>query len=218
MKLLITCLIVLIFQPGFGQEDSVLQSKIAELKAMFHNYSYSPMEFKDTSLEVIRQISTIKSSTHFPDRSIYLQKRAEQLRTDLGVDFTGNYVENFNVDPLEDIEDNIAYQRRVQTGLRWDVLDGGYFENKVMAQMMEDRILREKLSNDVAKESQYFLARFDQTVYSFNNIKMRLLGLRLIGLRKQFKLIRDLVILKKLRREQLIQVEIKLHIFRKCIT
>ncbi len=210
MKLLITCLIVLIFQTGFGQEDSVLQSKITELKAMFHNYSYSPMEFKDTSLEVIRQISTIKSSSHFPDRSIYLQKRAEQLRKDLGVDFSGNYVENFNVDPVEDIEDNVGYQRRVQAGLRWDVLDGGYFENKVMAQMMEDRILREKLSNDVAKESQYFLARFDQTVYSFNNAKLRLLGLRLIGLRKQFKLIRDLVILKKLRKEQLIQVEIRL--------
>lgn len=205
-------LVIFMFCCGtvFTQQDSLLLSKIEELKILFEEYDYSPMEFKDTSLVLIRDISNVEDLNQFPDRSVYLQKRAEQLRKDLGLNAIGNYIENFNADPTDGLENNIGYQRRVQVGVQWDVLDGGYFENKVRAQMIEDRILREKLSNDISKESQYYVARFDQTVFAFNRMKLNLLKIRLVELEKQHTLVRDLVFLKKLKKEQLIKVEIRL--------
>lgn len=194
----------------FGQEDTILRSKIDVLKHLFTEYDYDPIVFNDTSLVVIRKISHLEDLSHFPDRSVYLQKRAEQLKKDIGLDAAGSYIENFNLDPIQDLENNINYQRRVQAGLEWEMLNNGYFENKVRAQMLEDRILREQLGSDLTKESQYYLKRFDQTVFAFNDLKLRILNVRFRELSKQHGLVRDLVLLKKLKKEQLIKVEIRL--------
>ncbi len=194
----------------FSQQDSLLLTKIEELKVLFEDYDYDPIEFEDTSLVVIRDISKLEDLTQFPDRSVYLQKRAEQLRKDIGLNAVGNYIENLNADPSDGLENNIGYQRRVQAGIQWEILDAGYLENKVRAQMIEDRILREKLSNDITKEGQFYVKRFDQTVFTFNRMKLDLLEKRLVELDKQHGLIRDLVFLKKLKKEQLIKVEIRL--------
>ena len=196
---------------SFAQEkDSVLLEKIQELTALFEEFSYQPLTFDDTSLRVIRAISQIEKIENFPDRSVYLDKRAEQLENDLGVDIVGGYIENFNLDPIEDLQQNINYQRRLQVGMEWDLLSGGYFENKVRAQMVRDRIQREKLSNDVTREGQFYLQRFDQTIQAFNELKMEVLRNRLASLEKQHRLIRDLVLLKKLKKEHLIEVELRL--------
>lgn len=210
MKQILVILILSVQVAAFGQSDSLLRAKISILKSLFEDYDYVPFDFQDTSLYLIRQISKLEDIASFPNRSVYLEKRAEQLRKDIGLEFTGNYLENFNLDPVEDLEENISYQRRVQAGLRWDLLAGGYFENKVQAQMIEDRMLREQLSNDINRESQYYLKRFDQTVYAFNALKLDLLNYRRSQLKMQHGLIRDLVYLKKLQKDKLIEVEIRL--------
>ena len=71
--------------------------------------------------------------------------------------------------------------------------------------MLRDRVEREKLSNDVTREGQYYLHRFDQTVYTFNLLKIEVLNNRFEALQKQHKLIRDLVLLRKLKKEHLIR-------------
>lgn len=195
---------------SFAQEDSLLRTKIEMLKRYFTEFNYQPYQFSDTSLSLIRDISKIEDLGLFPDRSLYLEKRAEQLRNDLGLEFQGSYLENFNLDPVQDLEENISYQRRVQMGMRWDLLSDGYLQHRMQAQMLEDRIIREKLSNDIAKESQYYLKRFDQTIFAFNSVKLRMLQKRKVELEKQHGLIRDLVYLKKLKKEQLIRIEIRL--------
>lgn len=195
---------------SFGQQDSLLKTKLDALTSLFERYEYNLIAFEDTSLDVIRGVSQIEDLTHFPDRSVYLQKRAEQLRKDIGLDAVGSYIDNVNVDPVDDLEENISYQRRVQVGMQWELLNNGYLENKVRAQMLEDRILREKLSNDIAKESQFYLKRFDQTIFTFNELKLDLLEYRQGQLQMQHGLIRDLVYLKKLKKEHLIKVEIRL--------
>ncbi len=183
---------------SFGQEDSLLRIKIETLKGYFTDFNYRPFEFSDTALTLIRDISKLEDLGLFPDRSIYLEKRAEQLRNDLGLDFVGSYLENFNLDPVQDLEENISYQRRVQMGMRWDLFSDGLLEHRMQAQMLENRLIREKLSNDIAKESQYYLKRFDQTIFAFNAVKLKMLEKRKIELEKQHGLIRDLVYLKKL--------------------
>lgn len=211
MKRILLIIAVCAFLPGYAQQkDSVLTEKIAELTALFGDFSYQPLTFEDTSLYVIRGISKIEKLENFPDRSTYLDNRAQQLEQDLGVDVVGGYVQNFNLDPIEDLQQNINYQRRLQVGVEWDILDNGYFDNQVQAQMLRDRIEREKLSNDVTREGQYYLHRFDQSVYTFNLLKMDVLNNRLEALRNQHKLIRDLVLLRKLKKEHLIEVELRI--------
>lgn len=210
MKGTLFIIFLLIGFASHAQEDELLRSKIEELTGLFRDFDYDPIAFQDTSLDVIREISKLEDVSYFPDRSIYLQKRAEQLEKDLGVEAVVNYIENFNAISPPDLGQDFGYTRRVQMGMQWEMLDGGYFENQVRAQMLEDRILREKFSNDIAKESQYYLERFDQTVYTFNRLKLDLLKVRLVELRKQHRLIRDLVFLKKLKKEHLIRVEIRL--------
>lgn len=211
MKKNLLILAVFGFLTGFAQnKDSVLTDKLEELTALFGDFSYQTLSFEDTSLYVIRGISEIEKLDNFPDRSTYLEKRAEQLEKDLGIDLVGGYIQNFNLDPVEDLQQNINYQRRLQVGVEWDVLDNGYFDNKIQGQMLRDRVEREKLSNDVTREGQYYLHRFDQTVYTFNLLKIEVLNNRFEALQKQHKLIRDLVLLRKLKKEHLIEVELRI--------
>lgn len=206
-------LLILFIFACFGakaQTDSILRIKVSELETLFGNYAYNPLRFEDTSLAVIQSISKVSDLTYFPDRSVYLEKRAQQLENDKGVDFVGNYLENFNLDPVEDLEENISYRRRVQFGVQWDILDGGYFENQIRAQMLQDQMARERLSNNIARESQYYLKRFDQTVFVFNQLKLNLLYIRKSQLEKQHDLIKELVFLRKLKKEQLIKSEVRL--------
>lgn len=210
MKGIFLLLFLFCLGTSHAQTDTLLLSKIEELKLLFSDYNYDPIEFKDTSLGVIRDISMLEDVSNFPDRSVYLEKRAEQLRKDIGLNAVGNYIENLSADPSEGLENNIGYKRRVQAGVQWDVLNAGYLENKVRAQMVEDQILRERLSSDIAQESQFYVKRFDQTVFTFNQLKLNLLEKRRAELKKQHSLVRDLVFLKKLKKEQLIKVEIRL--------
>lgn len=202
----------------FSQNDLVLSEKIKELKMLFYDFGYQSFNFEDTSLFVIQEIAAIDDATNFPNRSIYLEKRAEQLKKDWGIDLYGGYVENFNLDPVADIEQNINYRRRVQMGVQWELIEGGLLENKLRSKIIQDRITREKLSNALEHENQLYLKRFDQTIYTFNALKLTLLEQRFEKLIKQHKIIRDLVYLKKQKKEDLIKVEIQLAEIESLIT
>lgn len=211
MNKIILIILTLLFSYNSNcQNDSILSLKIDELKGLFEQFNYTPISFNDTSLAVIKTISKKQSLKNYPSQSTYLEKRAEQLRKDLGLNLTGNYVENFNVDPVQDLEDNIGYRRRAQIGVEWELINNGYLENQVRARMMDDRIEREKLQNNIAIESQYYLQRFDETITVFNKLKIKLLHNRLQKLKNQHQIVRDLVLLKKIKKEQLLEVEIRL--------
>jgi len=210
MKKILCILFFIVGFTTYAQIDSILFSKVNLLQDLFDSNHYQPIAFKDSSISVIKEISLLENSEDYPDRTVYLEKRLELLENDLGISFAGIYTDNFNLDPVEDLEENISFQRRIQVGAQWDVLRNGYFENKARARMLQDRIIRERLGNDISKEGQYYLERFDQTVFTFNQLKIKLLKDRSKALKQQYELIRELVFLKKLNKEQLIKIEIRL--------
>lgn len=210
MRLTILVILLSLNTDSFGQVDSALVNRINVLRELFENTKYEQLEFKDTSLALLRKISKEKKGNQYPSRSNYLNSRAEQLNKDIGLDFAGSFIENFNLDPVQDIEENISYRRRVQVGMQWDVLDGGLLENKVRAQMMRDQAHRVELLNTFDRENHDYLERFDLTIFVFNYFKIKLLEKRANVLRKEQSILRELVYLKRIPKEELIKIDIKL--------
>jgi hypothetical protein len=192
-----------------SQSDSLFDVKIKELQLLFASTSYRPLEFSDTNLSVLRTVSNLESNDASIYQSNYLEKKKELMDKDLGLQLTGSYLENFNPD-VADLNDNLVYSRKFQAGVDWQVLKNGYFDNKVDVKLLEDRIQREKLKNEASNQSAYYLERFDKTIFVFNKIKIQLLNQRENALIKQYDLIKELVLLKKLPKEDLIKIETRL--------
>ncbi len=193
-----------------SQNDSLYSIMAFELKKLIFESPYQAKNFTDTSLAYLNEISKKNTTSNNIDRSVYLEKRAEQLKKDIGVDFTSGYQQNINLDPSSDLEENISYSGRVQLGVEWDLLNNGLLENRVRSQMISDRVNREKLQYNIAVNGEQYIYRFDQTLILFNQFKLELLNQRLIQIKKQYKIIQDLVLLRKSSKEELIKVEMEL--------
>ena len=205
-------LILFSFLSGSGllcQQDQLFYDKVDALLKLFDESNYTPVTFDDTSLAVIDRISKSRRPNNYSDRSLYLDKQQELLRRDPGLSAFGTYLENANP-TIGDLEENLNYTRRFQAGVEWQVFKGGFFENRVKARILEDRLLRERLQNDAQRESGHYLQRFDETIYLFNKVKVNLLNQRKGQLQKQYALIRELVLLKKLKKEEMINMETRL--------
>jgi hypothetical protein len=194
----------------FAQNDSLAVKRINDIRNLFLDYDYQEFFKPDTSFDLLKSISNFHQQNDVIDRSVYLEKRAEQLRRDLGLVVVANYQENFNVNPINDIEENISYVRRAQVGVQWDIADGGLLENRARAKMTSDRVAREKLRYEIAKEEQFFLKRFDVTVLTFNQLRIEMLQKNFEELKTQYAITQDLVFLNKANKERLLKIEIEL--------
>jgi len=192
-----------------AQSDSLFSLKINELLELFNTASYLPVKFVDTNMVVLRTIANSKSNNANIYKSNYLEKQKELTEKDYGLFASGSYQENINP-TVADLNDNLIYNRKFSVGINWRILKDGYFDNQISAKLLEDRIEREKLKNEQSNQSAYYLARFDQTIYVFNKLKIELLNQREKSLNKQYKLINELVLLKKLPKEDLIRIETRL--------
>lgn len=192
-----------------AQNDTLFFEKVRLLQELFDESSYKPIGFADTSLFVIDRISKLERGGNNYTKSEYLEKQLELLERDYGVAMTGSYLENINP-TIGDLEDNIFYERKFNLGVQWNVLKNGFFENKVKARIQEDKILREQLNQQAATESYNFLQRFDRTIYTFNVVKIKLLYERKSQLERQYKIVEELVLMKRLRKEDLIRMDTRL--------
>ncbi|MGV6861908.1 MAG: hypothetical protein ACWA41_09055 [Putridiphycobacter sp.] len=199
---------ILAFQAN-AQTDSLFSLKIKELIQLFNAASYTPIQFSDTNIYVLRAISNDKSDKGNTYKSNYLEKQKELAEKDLGLTATGSYQENLNP-TVADLNDNLVYNRKFLVGINWNILKNGYFNNQVEAKILEDRIQREILKNEQSNQSAYYLARFDQTIFTFNKLKIELLNERENALNKQHALIKELVLLKRLPKADLIRIESRL--------
>jgi len=194
---------------AYAQSDTTFFAGVRELQKVFDESNYKPIAFNDTSLAVLENISKRKRNTQTIDRSLYLQKQKELLERDYSLAITGGYLENINP-TIGDLEDNIIYNRRFVTGVEWKILDNGYLENRVKARILEDKIQRTQLIHDAEQESFHYLERFDYTIFIFNKVKIQLLDKRKIQLEKQYDVIHKLVLLKKLKKEEIINLQTRL--------
>ena len=110
-------------------------------------------------------------------------------KKDVGLKFTLNYQENFN-SPVADPENIIVFKRRAVTGLEWDILKNGFYENKTKNKILklEYEVLEKKQA--VASVNAIQTKQTEQILRHFNKKKIEILDSR-----------------KKLNNEQTITVE-----------
>ena len=193
----------------YAQKDTTFYERVGLLQDLFNNTVYDPVEFQDTSTNIIHSISTLKRTKTIASRAEYLEKRLEYTQKDYGLSITGGYLENFNPE-IGTIDDNLVFNRRFNAGVEWQILDNGFFENKAQARILEDQIIRDQLKGQLTEESFHYLLRFDQTIYTFNKVKIELLEARKASLQEQYTVIEELVLLKKLPKEDLIKIDSRL--------
>jgi len=191
-----------------SKPDSLVSLQVSDLLKLFSEANYKPIQFSDTNLYVLRHIT--RNDTAVEDyKSNYLEKKKELLEKDYGLNFTGSYLENFNSD-IADLNDNLVYNRKFQAGINWQILKNGYFDNQVKIKLLNANIEREKIKNEGHKQAKYYLRQFDETIFIFNKLKLELLESREVSLLKQYELIKNLVLIKKLPKQDLIRIETRL--------
>lgn len=209
MRGVISFLLIVNLSISNAQGDTSFYQYVKELETIFDQTNYTPVEFRDTSLHVIKAISTRQRNGTVVNRSTYLEKQKELAERDYGVEVTGNYLENINP-TIGDLEDNLIYSRKFTAGVEWNILDNGYLESRVEARILEDKIIRNQMITSANTENFNFLERFDYTIFLFNEVKINLLYKRKEQLQKQYDVINNLVLLKKLKKEELINLDTRL--------
>lgn len=194
---------------SYAQSDTTFFQGVRALQDVFEKANYSPIQFSDTSLQIIDQIAHRRNSSQHIDRSVYLEKQKELIERDYGVAVTGSYLENINP-TIGDLEDNLFYSRKFSAGVEWNLLNDGFFENRVQSRILEDKIQRSQLMNDATDESFHYLERFDYTIFVFNKVKIDLLNDRKVQLEKQYDIVAELVYLKMLKKEEIINLQTRL--------
>jgi hypothetical protein len=94
-----------------------------------------------------------------------------------GIDWNTNYL--INTAPGMDVADNIIYRSRVQTEVKWNVLNNGYLENKFKSQIKENEALIYQIHNSQSAHKRKLLPVWHAIIYHFNLEKITLLYTRL---------------------------------------
>ncbi len=140
--------------------------------------------------EPFKIISDSNSQQHQKEQLLRLNKLQQAInKKDVGLKYTLNYQENFN-SPVADPVEIVVFKRRAVTGIDWDILKGGIFDNRT-----KNKIL--KLEYEALEKKQYttsllaFQAKnTEQLIRHFNAKKIDILDSR-----------------KKLNNEQTVTVE-----------
>ena len=207
-----TQLLCLLFFHSFAQtgfnKDSLITSKIAELAVFWNKYndlSNSRLEFENYA--VIPELYSIKGtdSISLADYQNKLNDaKIHALKQDLGLEGTANYLENFN--PGFNSDDILAYNRRLQVGLDWNVLSDGLVSNRYKEQILKNENIINTLKPKTKLNGNDFITVSHKIIYSFNIQKIKLLKERKQIINDKISIANELYLLKHLPRLDLLQI------------
>ncbi len=110
------------------------------------------------------------------DDSIYKLKSSIYKR-DLGLDFNSNIVNNQQID-IVNLDDNLPFKSRIQSGIEWNLLKNGLFQNKREAKkILIEQKINNQLSNNFLDKNTY-LESYNNIIKLFNEKKIILLNSR----------------------------------------
>ncbi len=109
--------------------------------------------------------------------SIYSLKSSIYKR-DIGLDFNSSLVNNQQID-IVNLDDNLPFKSRIQSGIEWNLLKNGLLQNRKEAKktLIEQKINHQLNNNYSDKNS--FLESYNKIIQLFNEEKILLLNNRL---------------------------------------
>jgi hypothetical protein len=195
------------------EKESLISNHLKKLQAIFDSVIQNSnlQELKNSSdSSLINYLSNLRviQNQNFDYQAYYLAKE-NLLKRDLSLNLTLDGIQNFNANQF-DLEDNILYQRRYQAGIEWDILSGGYFDNK-------NEIEKNRLEQSVEEElNKYKNTRRDipikmnNCINWFNFQKIEFLNKRAEILQKQSELIDKLYFSKKISKDFVLKNQTRL--------
>lgn len=102
-------------------------------------------------------------------REIALQQEA--LKNDWGIGLNMGVLNNFEQSLLD--SEGRFFRRRYSSGLRWDVLGGGYLDHQIQAKAMNYRIQQIELEQKRREQEKSARVVYQQILYAFNKAKIR---------------------------------------------
>ncbi|MCX6296512.1 MAG: hypothetical protein NTX97_10675 [Bacteroidetes bacterium] len=206
---LMLCLLVFhsFSQIGFNK-DSLITSKIANLTTFWNKYndlSNSRPDFENYA--IIPELYSIKASDSLSIAD-YQNKvndaKIHALKQNLGLEGTANYLENFNTGFNAD--DILAYNRRLQAGLDWNILSDGLVNNRYKEQILKNENIINSLKPITKLNGNDFITVSHKIIYSFNIQKIKLLQKRQQIIDDKISIANELYLLKHLPRLDLLQI------------
>lgn len=145
-----------------------------------HYDGYAVNHIDGDKTEAVILFQTKDSAADFNKKNLlYDLKMAEAdvVAKDWGIDWNTNYL--INTAPGMDVADNIIYRSRVQSDLRWNILNNGYLANKTRGEIKQNEALIALIEqNKLSKKSMLF-DTWHQIIYQFNLHKLIILNQRL---------------------------------------
>ena len=190
-SILCICILALSYLPTHAQQEdtAIVSQTIQQLNNFWNRFNYPAPVFDDTSgftqlNSLFSYHPTITQNNRVLNDQILLNElKAGQYKKDWGLELNAGYSENFNPNFSDD--DNLIYNRRIQSGVSWDILNSGFVENRKLskAALLQNMLMEQTLS--VSGGQEVFTARWNRIIFAFNKEKVRLLDLRLQLLRAQ---------------------------------
>jgi hypothetical protein len=145
-----------------------------------HYVGYNVNHIDGDKKEAIKLFESKDSAVDFDTKSLlYDLKMAEAdvIAKDWGLNWSANYL--YNTAPGMDLADNIIFRSRVQSDLRWSILNNGYIENKTKSEIKQNEALIALLEQkNIGKKAMLF-DTWHQIIYQFNIHKLMVLNQRL---------------------------------------
>jgi len=196
---------LLVFAQSVAAKDEAVSKLIRDLSALWD----SNKEETFNSLLENKNKKATNLKVNFPtiiknDRVNLLVKRnliqQKLYKKDLGFNFTASYQRNTST-PFLDPEDVVIFKQKAQAGFDWDILRGGFFDNRMKSKTLNKELDWIKNSNYAQKSSRPFLISSQQVVTNFNKRKLTILQKRLELNTKQMELIEKLWALKHISKD-----------------
>lgn len=163
----------------------------------------------DTNSALLLVLSKLTNKTPvYYNSDAYYQAYKNQLKKEIGLNYSLDAVQNIN-GFQQDLEDNIIYQRRFQTGLEWSILKEGYFDSKNKIEYLKYQQLVDEQLNFFKDTKKSDNIKMNQTIFWFNKYKLTILEKRRQLLAFQVPVIEQLYFAKKINKEIVLKNQTK---------
>ena len=119
-----------------------------------------------------------------------LEARREEALHDYGLSLRGGYLENIEQGVLDDAQ--IFYKRRARLELEWDVLDGGYLDQRYEARELDNEIQQRAHEQRRERRDARYGRLQNRIIHLFNEQKIPLLERRLPVLKDLLDVVTEL--------------------------
>lgn len=194
-----------VFSQSDPVKDETVSNLIKELSVLWDNNKEETFnELLDNKNKKSTNLKTVFPTIITNNRVDLLAKRnliqQKIYRKDLGFNVSAAYQRNTNT-PFVDAEDLVIFRQKAQVGLDWDILRGGFYDNRQKAKTLSKELEWIKNSNYAQKTTRPFLLSSQQVVTNFNKKKIVILEKRLALNTKQMDLIEKLWALKHISKD-----------------